>query len=436
MTAFRRPKFLVAFSASLIAMAMVAACSSSGGNTGSSSTGSSTSSGATSGSVAASGTASSGCTPASGPTVKIQALMEEAAALNIAQPSQRAGIDARVKRINDCGGLGLNHSKLQVDYCTSNYNANTVNACAQKAADDPSVIASGFGGVSEGTPSAIAATANLPFILPYPYGQFLTASNSTTYAIFPGGEQFGPAEFILGCMLGYKKQGYLVVQFPGIDQIVKLINSELKSHGCAPVAKTQIVEQTATDMASPLTSLASGVDSIVVALTQFQMPAAFKAVQQLGIKAPLISNDASVDASTVKTIGPNANGTLVATAGYMPADDSSTPGLRQFKADLAANGSNLYDGTSQTAWIGIDMLAAVTKDLKTVDRASLLAALKTFKGYDAGGQMPTLDLSTPPNPNFPRLFNDKFSPGIIKDGKQVTIVDKGLDKFIPIVKQS
>ncbi|MFT4262206.1 MAG: ABC transporter substrate-binding protein [Nocardioides sp.] len=362
------------------------------------------------------------------------ALLEEAKAYNVSQPSSRAGIDSKVKAINCAGGLGTAGSKVEVVYCVSNYDPNAVDACANKAADDTSIVAVAGGGVAEGTPGATFAKAGLTSIPQTAYASDL--NGATTFAIAPSGVQLGPGEPVMGCMLGYEKQSLLLIQNPAAAGVPDLDNAALKSYDCPDLLRTVQVPQTATDLSSQVVAASKDADAIVLAVGPAQAVAAFKAKQQLGIDVPFITNSGTMTADTIKAAGAAAEGVLVESQAYLPADDSESTGAAQFRADMKANGtSDLVDGWAQGSWLTFDVLQAATKDVATIDRASVLAAMSALSSYDGGGQLPTIDFTKPaPNPDFPRLFNDQFSPAVVKDGTFVALEDGTIDKFVPISK--
>lgn len=415
-----------------------AACSNSSSSTGSSTSPSTSAAGSASSAStpAAAGStapaAAAGCKTPAGPTVTVMSILEEAPAFQVAQPSVRAAIAARVAAINCAGGLGTSGNKLAVTYCISNYDPNAVNACANQAVSDKSIVAVAGGGVAEGTPGAILASGGMPSIPQTSYSSDL--NGSTTFAVVPSGVQLGPGEPVMACKLGYKKVSLLLIQNPAAAGVPAFDNKALEGFGCPDLIRTVEVPQAATDVSSQVVAAAQGADAIVLAVATNQAIAAFKDAKQLNIKAPFITNAGSMTSGSIQAAGSAANGVLVETQAYLPANDSSTPGAAQFRAEMAAVGqSSLVDGWSQGAWITFNLLQTAAKDLTTVDRASLLAALNKVSSFDAGGQIPTVDFTKPaPDPAFPRLFNNQWSPAVIKDGKLVALDNATLGNFVPV----
>jgi ABC-type branched-subunit amino acid transport system substrate-binding protein len=425
-----RTRRLPALFAVIAATALsAAACSNSGSSTGSTS-GASTAATAGSGASAA----AAGCKTPGGPTVTVMALLEEAPAYQVTQESSRAAIAARVAAINCAGGLGTDGDKLAVTYCISNYDPNAVNACANQAVSDKNIVAVAGGGVAEGTPGAILASGGVPSIPQTSYASDL--SGSTTFAVVPSGVQLGPGEPVMACKLGYKKVSLLLIQNPAAAGVPAFDNKALEGFGCPDLIRTVEVPQTATDLSSQVVAAAQGADAIVLAVADNQAIAAFKDAKQLNIKAPFITNAGSMTSGTIQAAGSAANGVLVESQAFLPANGSSSAGAAQFRAEMAAVGkSNLVDGWSQGTWITFDLLQTAAKDLTTVTRATLLGALSKITSFDAGGQIPTVDFTKPaPDPAFPRLFNDQWSPAVVKDGQLVALENATLGNFVPVEK--
>jgi ABC-type branched-subunit amino acid transport system substrate-binding protein len=362
------------------------------------------------------------------------AILEEAPAFQVTQDGARAAIEARIHAINCAGGLGTAGDKLGVIYCTSNFDPNRVNACANQAVSDKSIVAVAGGGVAEGTPGTILAEAGVPNIPQTSYASDL--NGSTTFAVVPSGAQLGPGEPVMGCKLGYKKISLLLIQNPAAAGVPAFDNKALEGFGCPDLIRTVQVPGNATDVSSEVVAAAQGADAIVLAVAPNQAIAAFKIKQQLNIKAPFITNAGTMTVETIQAAGSSAEGVLVESQAYLPVDDASTPGAAQFRAEMAAVGkSDLVDGWSQGSWITLDLLQTAAKGLATVSRASLLDALSKISGFDAGGQIPPVDFTKPaPDPAFPRLFNDQWAPAVVKGGKVVALENATLGNFVLIEK--
>jgi ABC-type branched-subunit amino acid transport system substrate-binding protein len=365
--------------------------------------------------------------------VDIMAILEEAPANQVTQPGARAAIDARIHAINCAGGLGAAGDKLSVVYCISNFDPNQVNACANQAVSNKSIVAVAAGGVAEGTPNTILAKGGVPNI---PQTYYPNEGDSTTFAVVPSGAQLGPGEPVMACKLGYKKVSLLLIQNPAAAGVPAFDNTALQGFGCPALIRTVQVPETATDVSPQVVAAAQGADAIVLAVAPNQAIAAFKDKQQLNIKIPFITNAGTMTAGTIQAAGPSADGVLVESQAYLPANDSSTPGAAQFRAEMAAVGeSSLVDGWSQGSWIALDLLQTAAKGLTTVDRASLLDALHKISGFDAGGQIPPINLTMPaPNSAFPRLFNDQWSPAVVKNGQVVALENATLGNFVLVQK--
>ena len=425
--------FLVVAPASVLSM-LLAACSSAGSSTASSPGGSTASSGSASTSGASASSAAVACKTPAGPTVDIMAILEEDPAFQVNQASGRAAIAARIHAINCAGGLGAAGDKVGAVYCISNFDPNAVNACANQAVSNKSIVAVAGGGVAEGTPGTILASGGVPNIPQTSYASDL--SGSTTFAVVPAGAQLGPGEPVMACKLGYKKVSLLLIADPAAAGVPALDNTALQGFGCPDLIRTVPVPANATDLSAEVVAAAQGADAIVLAVADNQAISAFKVKQQLGVQVPFITNAGTMTAQTIQAAGSAAEGVLIESQAYLPANDSSTPGAAQFRAEMGAVGqSALVDGWSQGTWITLDLLQTAAKGLTTVSRATLLTALGQVSGFDAGGQIPAVDFTKPaPNPAWPRLFNDQWAPAVVKDGKVVALQNATLGNFVAVEK--
>jgi len=436
----RRSGLFVVIAAAVPSL-LLAACSSSGSSTassGSPSTSSASSAAAAAGGASTAAAGGSGgsaqCKTPAGPTVNIEAVLEEAPAYQNVQTGVRAAIAARVHAINCAGGLGAAGDKLGAIYCISNYDPNAVNTCANQAVSNKSVIAAVGGGVAEGTPGTIFATAGLPSIPSTSYPSDL--NGATTFSVVPSGVQLGPGEPVMACKLGYKKVSLLLIQSPSAAGVPAYDNKALEGFGCPDMIRTVQVPATATDVSSQVVAAAQGADAVVLAVAPNQAIAAFKVRQQLGITAPFISNAGSMTAQTIQAAGAAANGVLIESQAYLPPTTSPVPGATQYRAEMAAIGDTAdVDGWAQGGWITMDLLQTAAQGLTTVNRTTLLAALQKVTSFDAGGQIPTVNFTKPaPDPTLPRLFNNQWAPAIVKDGQVVALQNATLGNFVPVEK--
>lgn len=417
-----RAKWFLSIFVVLATLAM-SACSSSSKPT--SDGGGSTASGTT----AAAGTGPNmDCKKGTGSPVKILSILDEAKANSISQPDVHAGIDARVGRINCEGGLGVAGSPVTVQYCPSNNDPNTVDACARNAVADKSFVAA-INMVSVGDSAKILDTAGIPSIPANPYTQDYTAASSFSLS---AGILITAGEAVMACQLGYKKVSELLIQVPAGAGITKQSNSALKSYGCPSIDRVVPVPPSATDMTAQLTAVSQGADAVLLDISTSQMPAVLKARQQLGIKTPFISSTGSATPAALKSAGSAANGLLL--SNFLAAPNSSIPGARQFLADMEKAGeTGEVGGHSEAAWLSVELLATGAEGLPTVSRSTVLKSLKGLTSFDGGGLIPAVDLSKAgPNPNYPRLFNGDFAPVVISDGKYSAV--SKLPRFIPFFK--
>lgn len=418
----------------LAALALAAsACGSSSGNSSSGSTAGTGGSSASSGSSASTGNsgssgATASCHQGSGRTVKVLSILDESQALSLYLPDIKAGLTAGVHDINCAGGLGKAGSPVQLEFCDSEADPNQVTACARKATGDQTYVASVGNQIGEGTPGTLFAQAGLPD-LP---ANVLTPDEATGATVFGtnAGLMTAVGQAVVACRLGYKKISEMVIQLPAGAAVTAQEKQVLAQDGCPSIHNSVPVPSTATDVSAEMTTASQGADVMMLHLTPDQGVQAVKVRQQLGLQVPILNEGAVATAESLKSLGSAANGMQLAT--FLPPASSGTPGDKQFLADMKAVGdSNEVDDNSLAAWTAVDLLATAAKNVTTVNRSTLLQALKATTSFDAGGVTPPLDFAKPgPYATYPRLFNMTVGVGQIKNGQIEPVA--GQQRFIPI----
>lgn len=394
--------------ATLLATVLLPACGSSDSNDSSSSTAASVN-------------------KATGSPVKVMMILDESDAANVHLDEARAGAAARVKRINESGGLGGSGHPVDVTYCQTKLDPNTANDCARQAAKDPGIVATVGSVVSEDV-GGILKSAGLANVM----GQPFTAGDFSLPNSFPtngGAIAGGGIATIAAKDLGAKKVNCGVVQLPGAQQAVQLQNAALASNGAKPLAKVVQIPVTASDVSSQVSAMADGADAVTTIVSPAQSQQLLLARQQLGIKVPFIGASAAFPSASLKALGPAADDLLL--QAFYPTDDVDLPGNTAFKADMKAAGSQDKAGDlAKEDWVSFDLFNYAMKGAKTFTRASVMTALNGVTDYDAGGLTPVLNFSKPgPDPKFPRIHNLSYFFAKIDNGKAVSA---GTGKLEPI----
>ncbi|MGW6729691.1 ABC transporter substrate-binding protein [Nocardia sp. NPDC055029] len=365
---------------------------------------------------------------ATGSPVKVMMVLAESDAANIHLDEARAGANARVKRINEVdNGLGGSGHPVEIVFCTTNLDPNIANNCARQAANDPSIIAVIGSSVTDDITQTLsdAGLANVPAI-PTTAGDFTSPiSFPTNGGVVTG---FGAQGAIAVRDIKAKEVAYGTIQLPNALQGVAIVNQSLESNGAAPLANVVQVPLTASDLTSQVSSMAENADAVLLAVTPTMASQMMLARQQLAISVPFVAATVNFTVDSLKGLGAAAEGMRL--AAYYPTEDIELAGNSQFVTDMKANGSTKFVGDLAKAdWVAFDLFNEAAKGLQTLDRATVLGALKAVSGYDAGGLTPKLDFTKPgANPAFPRLVNLDYFSAVVKNGK---VVSGGSGEFEP-----
>ncbi|MEM7141416.1 MAG: ABC transporter substrate-binding protein [Actinomycetota bacterium] len=336
-------------------------------------------------------------------------------AAGITFPSVRAGIDARVARLNAEGGVGAAGHPIQVEICVTDFDPNAAAQCARDAAADETAIA-----------VAASVTANSDAYLPILEEAGLAnvgttafaATDATSSVSFPtmGGliAATGCQATVLRDEAGITNFGVARGDTPGADQVgilLTVLGTPSAAEVVTPVANT--------DYTAEIGALAADVDGIVLAQDNATAIKTLRAISQLGLDLP-ISGSAGQNwtPANLEAAGPAAEGMYVAL--WYAADDSGEPGVEQYLADLeAVDALGQTDDLAKLGWVAFELIDQVVGDADTVDRTLVLDGLTNMTAFDSGGLTPVLDFTTPGGlfgGAAPRFVNETCAYGQIQEG--------------------
>lgn len=374
-------------------------------------------------------TATSGAAPAaSGDPVKIYVIEDSSETAGLTFPSVRAGIEARVDRINETG-LGGSGRPVELVFCTTDFDPNAAADCAREAAADPQVIAvAGSVSANGDTVLPILEEAGLAHV----GGTAFAATDGQSPISFPtmGGLVAGT-----GCeaTLARDEAGAndLAVAYgdtPGADAVVGLLGLVLQGSD-ASVANQVVVPIAQPDYSAELGAVTSGADALIMATDGNTAQKIVSQSSQLGVDIPLIGSGGQFTPEVLADLGDAAEGMYLAL--WYAADDSDAVGLQQYLEDLEAHGgTDLSDDLSKLGWIAFELLDQAATGLETIDRRSILDALNGMSAFDSGGLTPVLDFTTPGTlVSGPRFVNDTCVYAQVRDGAVVSISDDFVEPF-------
>ena len=333
---------------------------------------------------------------------------------------------------------GLDGHPIKIRTCTAGGNDPNGGAkCANEMVNDPALVAMVGSSTSNGDAvNPILEKAGVANIAATP----LSASDYSSPINFPvfGGAAIGPGvATLLTDVFHLKKISLAYPDLAATAALPVLFNQALKPRNLevGTQVKLPLDKQ---DLSAEAAQLAKGADGIAVTASSDQFARLVKAGRSTGTwpaSLKVATFTATLTDDVIKTLGSDAEG-LYAPA-LMSLIDVKTPGVTRYLAELKKYGAHdvvslAEDDVVKSAWLGVQVLAAATKGMTTIDRASVLTAMGTLQ-FDSEGMTPPLDFSKTNKTIFggalPRLFNTSVMYGVIKDGKVHALTGKFVDPF-------
>jgi branched-chain amino acid transport system substrate-binding protein len=321
---------------------------------------------------------------------------------------------------------GLNGHPIKIRVCTTGANDTNAGAqCANEMVNDPSLIAMVGSSTSNGDAvNPILEKEGVANIAATP----LSSSDYSTKVNFPvtGGAVTGPGvATLLTDEFGAKTVNLAYPDLAATATLPILFAQALgpRELELGTQVKLPIEKQ---DLSAEAAQLAKGADGIAVTAFADQFARLVKSGRSSGAwpaDLKVATFTSTLNNEVIETLGADAEGIYAPALLALTTVDS--PGMRKYLGDLEKYGKNdifdrAEDDVVKSPWLGLQILAAATKGLTTIDRASVLAAMNKLQ-FDSEGLAPPFDFSkentTILGGAVPRLFNTSVMYGVVKDGK-------------------
>jgi branched-chain amino acid transport system substrate-binding protein len=328
------------------------------------------------------------------------------------------GIQAAIKYVNAHGGI--NGRPLAAQECVDNNAPNVASACATKAANNSSVIASvGQTTLQGASVDPILEHARLPVVGTNTYVSADFNSPVTFTPTIGGLSGLGAVAAVTDLLHG-KKVSLVYTQTPAAATVSELINSAVLGPRKLPNVTAVGVSPTAGDLSAAVAKANEGSpDGIVMYTGQAQANSFVKAARQQGMKTPILLSASLESAGSVKQqLGDGSN------LYFYTSFNHSGQFYDDFKSQWQANGKSLSlaDDFAINGWLAVTIFADVARKLPSVTRASVLAAFSKLSNYDTKGLLPPLSFTTPGTAlggKAPRVINTTMGLSQYQDGKFV-----------------
>ena len=336
--------------------------------------------------------------------------------------------EAAAQAINDAGGV--QGRPLTILTCDDKFDPNATLDCARQAADaDAVAIISGL--VLAGDYLDFAAQEGIP-VIPAVGFQSAEFQNDISFPITAGGAGLATAAIAEVLAQGVTVISLVYDESSGVAKPA----AEAAAAGLAEqginVANVIPMPLDIADASSILAAAEAGGAEGVALLVQGSQAAKFiTAADQAGSTLIIGSYDLSLEPATIETLGPAADGVLMASS-FRPLTDTSNPGVEQFFDEMAAYDPTITLDDWSIPGVGLGTYAAThlvgeaAAAAATVDAAGVLAALAELTDFDIGIMAP-IDFSAPNTtfiPTFTRVFNTSYFFSEIQDTELVPLSDE------------
>lgn len=338
-------------------------------------------------------------------------------------PFLPAGAEAAIERINDSGGV--NGRPLELVTCSNEDNATAAAACAQKFADDPTIVATVGDNNSFGADTnPILENVKVAGVGTSPLGAGDYAS-PRIFASNSGGLEFLATAAFLYDALGSKNIGMAIIDSPTAQALPGLMDSQVLASRGAKLGGTVNIPVASADVSSQAAAL-SGLDGQAIALTQDLALRYIQASRQQGYAGPFMLSETVVAASALKeALSPDELKDVYAVTYF----DKNSEGYKNFLSDMEMYRSDIVPGDlNAIAWLSVNMFAHVAEGLDEVTREGIWDAMNALSDYDTDGMTQPLDFTTAGTAlggKAPRLVPSVLAvyADVYKDGEYVPVSD-------------
>lgn len=326
---------------------------------------------------------------------------------------------AAAQSVNAAGGI--QGHPFEVLTCDDKFDPNATLDCARQASD-AGVVAIVSGLMLAGDYVDYAAQQGIP-VVPAVGFQSAEFQNDVMFPVTAGGAGLATAAIAEVLAQSVTKISLVYDDSSGVAKPA----AEAAAAGLAAqgIVVANIIPM-AIDIADASSILAAaeanGAQGVALLVQGAQAAKFISAADQAGSSLVIGSYDLSLEPATIKTLGPAADGVIMASS-FKQLTTKGDAGVDEFLAELAAYNPSLTTDDWSIPGVGIGVYAAThlvaqaAEKAATLDAAGVLAALPTITDFDIGIMAP-IDFSKPNTtfiPTFTRIFNTKYFLNKIQD---------------------
>jgi ABC-type branched-subunit amino acid transport system substrate-binding protein len=337
--------------------------------------------------------------------------------------------EVRAEAINAAGGI--KGRPVKVVACDTKGDPNTATACARTMVSDGAVAVVGMVTIYEAQIFPVLEQAGIPAVGTIPVSSVgLTAKDSFAFtpgiiATFLGGPgllaQLGAKSPSLVYPSNIPNTSAALVKIWGVG----VGSAKIKS---GPIAGYAL--GTTNFNAAAVKAVGGGADGTFAFGSGPSQGPLIKAIQQQNSKLQIATLTETLTVKTLEYLGARADG--VASVSFLSPATSDVPGVKMFNADVDKYQKDMNrTETAIMSWMGVWTLERLFKDMPTIDRPSVMAAMSKLTDFDEGGIVPptTTTKKATDYPGMDRVYNATVVYSKVKDGKAYPIDGKFVNPF-------
>jgi ABC-type branched-subunit amino acid transport system substrate-binding protein len=367
---------------------------------------------------------------ASGPSVKVVAIIDESESAGFTNDAIRVGLEAGQNGVNERGGIGADGLQIEVEICATNFEAQPAEQCARDAVADDSVVATISNASNQGDViNPILEDAGLASLAPVPVSpsDFI---NPISFPIESGAVTAGGAAALAADELDATQIKAGLLDVAGAEQGALLADAVLSPRGLS-LEETVTIPIDKPDLSAEAAQLSTDSDAIIPIVEPNTLARLVSALAQMGSDVPISAASPTAPDSTLRELGDDAEGMYIA-AGLATNDMPGEWVTQSVEEIQAIDEDAATDDNAKNAWASLNVLAQLMDGAQTIDRASVLAALNAADDIDTHGLTPNIDF-TEPGTEFggavPRLVNPTVVYARWEDGELTALTGKFVNPF-------
>lgn len=352
----------------------------------------------------------------------------------VSAPQVKSAAEARVRAINDAGGI--NGRKVELVFCDSNYDPNTEAGCARQAQQEQAVAVVGAYTTFPGT-YEVLERAKIPVI-----GSLgLLEQELASPVVYPLAG--GVPGWFAGAVMQLKKAGAETVGLigcnsPACSYATQIVKDVVPRAGMRLTGEGDVQVGAPDPSAAVAQAIAGDPDGLVIAVPPSSVPKVVQAVQQANYAGTISSASSLFPPTTVRALGSAADGILL-TSQIKPLSATTDPAIVQFGKELdALDADAKKDETAEFVWGSFLLFEKLAGRLDTVDAAAVSTAMSDLSDpIDIGITAPYVTAGkTSPVAGAPRLFNPTVYYDRIENGTVVATSDAPVNPFTELTPRS